>query len=59
MEDQREVDEEGGHLYDCIKMLYEEDFCPEPVLTQGTEDAIAFVSNLTPSCLKHELLLSP
>ena len=35
-----EVDKEGGHLYNCIKMLYEEAFHPEPVLTQGTEDAL-------------------
>ena len=44
----REVDEEGGHLYDHIKMLYKEDFHPEPVLTQGMEDSIALVSNLSP-----------
>ena len=53
-EDWGEVDKEGGHLYDCIKALYEEDFHPEPVLTQGTEDAIALVSILSSSCLKHE-----
>ena len=48
-EDWGVVDEEGDHLYDCIKMLYEDDFCPEPVLTQGMEDAIALVSELSSS----------
>ena len=33
-EHQGEVYEEEGHLYDCITMLYEEDFL-EPVLIQG------------------------
>ena len=32
IEDQGQVDEEGGHLYNHIKMLYEEDLCLEPVL---------------------------
>ena len=41
-EDQGEIDE-GGHLYDFIKMLYEENFCPEQVKTKGMEDAIALV----------------
>ena len=45
-----EVDEEGGHLYGCIKMLYAEDYCLEPVQTQGTEDAISLVSRT--SCYK-------
>ena len=40
-EDWGEIDEEGGHLYDHMKMLYEEDFCLEPVCTQRTEGAIA------------------
>ena len=35
-------------------MLYEEGYKPKPVLTQGMEDAISIVSNLTPSCLKQE-----
>ena len=48
-EDQGEVDEEGGHLYSCIKMLYEDDFHVEPVLTQGVEDVIGLVSELSSS----------
>ena len=59
MEDKEEVDKEGGHLYDHIKMLYEKDFCPKPVLTQRTEDAIALVSSLSPSFLKHEFSCPP
>ena len=34
-------------------MLYEEGYEPEAVLTQGMEDAILIVSNLSPPCLKH------
>ena len=56
MEDQGKVDEEGGYVYDCIKMLYEENFCPQPMLTQGMEDAIVLVSSLSPSCLKQYFL---
>ena len=59
MEDQGEVDEKGGHLYDCIKMLYEEDFCLEPVLAHTMEDAIALVSNLSSFCLKYEFAYPP
>ena len=53
-EDRRDIDEDGGHLYDRIKMLYEEGYEPEPVLTQRREDAISIISNLSPPCLKHE-----
>ena len=35
-----EVDEEGGHLYKHLKMMYKEGYHPEPVQTQGTQDAI-------------------
>ena len=42
-EDQGEIDNEGGHLYDHMQMLYEEAFCLEPVQTQGMEDAIGLV----------------
>ena len=59
MEDQGEVGEEGGHLYDHIKMVYEEDFCPESVLTQGMEDAIVLVSNLSPFLSEAWIFLSP
>ena len=45
---------EGGHLFECVKMLYEEDYHPEPMQTQGTEDAISLVSSLSSSCLEHE-----
>ena len=48
-----EVDEEGGHLYKDIKMLYEEDYCQELVQTWGTEDAISLVGSLSSSCLEH------
>ena len=54
-EDRGDIDEDRDHLYDRIKMLYEEDYEPGPVLTQGMEDAISIISNLSPSCLKHEL----
>ena len=47
-EDQGEIDEEGGHLYDHNKMLYEENFHPEPVQTQRMEDAIALVRIILP-----------
>ena len=53
-EDRRDIDEDQGHLYDRIKMLYEEGYELEPVLTQGMEDAISIISNLFPPCLKHE-----
>ena len=56
MEDHMEVDEEGYYLYNCIKMLYEEYFHLQPVLTWGMEDGIVLVSNLPPSCLKHDFL---
>ena len=58
-EDRGDIDEDGGHLYDRIKMMYEEGYDPEPVLTQGTEDAISLVSNLSPPCLKHEFSYPP
>ena len=57
MGDWGEVDEEGGHLYDPIKMLYKDDFCPEPVLTQGMEDAIVLVSII--SSFVAQISLSP
>ena len=53
-----EVDEEEGHLYECIKMLYE-DYCPEPVQTHVTKDAISLGGNLSPSCLEHEFYPCP
>ena len=54
-EDKGDIDEDGGHLYDRINMLYKEDYEPEPVLTQRMDDGISIISNLSPSCLKHEL----
>ena len=59
LEDQREVDKEGGHLYNCIKILHKGNFCLEPVLIRGMEDVIALVSNLSPSCLKHDFSYPP
>ena len=53
------MDEEGGYLYKHIKMLYEEDYHPEPVQTHGTEDAISLVSSLLLSCLEHEFYPCP
>ena len=43
----------------CIKMLYKEDYHPELVQTQGTENAISLVSSLSPSCLEHEFYPCP
>ena len=43
-----EIDEEGGHLYGHIKILYEENFHPDPVQTQGMEDALALVKSTLP-----------
>ena len=54
-EDKGNIEEDGGHLHDRIKMLYKEDYEPEPVLTHRTEDAISVVSDLSPPCLKHVL----
>ena len=36
VEDWGEVDKEGGHLYEYIKIIYEEDYHPEPVHTHET-----------------------
>ena len=47
-EDQGDIDEDGGHLYDRMKMPYEEGYELEPVLTEGMEDAISIRSNLSP-----------
>ena len=55
-EDQGDIDENGGHLYNRIKMFYREGHKPDPVLTHGMEDAISIVSNISPPCLKHEFL---
>ena len=54
-----EVDEEGGHLYKCNKILYEEDYHPKPVHTHGMADALALVSSLSPSCLNPKFHLCP
>ena len=53
-EDKMGVDEDGGDLYNRVKMLYEEGYEALPVLTQGTEDALLIVSNLSPPCLQHK-----
>ena len=37
-----------------IKMMYEEGYYPETVLTQEMEDAISLISNLSLPYLKHE-----
>ena len=52
-EDQGDVDEDGGHLYNRVKMLYNEAYEPKPLLTQGMEDAILIISNLSPPCPQH------
>ena len=39
--------------------MYEEGYEPKPMLTQGMEDAILIVGNLSPPCLKHEFLPDP
>ena len=46
-EDVGDIDEDGGHLYDRIKMLCEEGHEPEPVLTHGREGVILIISNLS------------
>ena len=53
-----DVDEDGGHLYDRVKMLYKEGYKPKSVLPQGMEDAISIISNLSSPCLKHEFSYS-
>ena len=58
-EDQGEVDEEGGHLYKHIKILYEEDYHPEPVHTHGTVQTLALVSCLSPFFLNPKFHLCP
>ena len=58
-EDQGELDEEGGHLYEHIKILCEEDYRPKPVHTHGMAEALALVSSLSPSCLNPKFYLSP
>ena len=54
-----EVDKEGGHLYECIEMLYKEDYHQELVQIHWMEDAISLVSSLLPSCLEHEFYPCP
>ena len=46
---------DGGYLYDKMRMSYEEDYELDPVLTQGMEDAISIISNLSHPCLNYEL----
>ena len=58
-EDWREVDEEGGHLYDSIKILYKEDYHPKPVHTHEMADVLALVSSLSSSCLDPKFHLCP
>ena len=58
-EDWGELDEEGGHLHECIKILYKEDYHPEQVHTYGAADTLALVSSLSPSCLNHKFHLCP
>ena len=58
-EDHSDIDDDGGLLYDRVKMLYVEGYEPKPVLTEGTEYALSIVSNLSPTCLQHEFLLPP
>ena len=54
MEDRGDLYKDGGHLYDRVKMLYEEGYEPKPVLTQGMEDTILIISSLSPPCPHHE-----
>ena len=58
-EDWGEVDEEGGHLYECIKIIYEEDYHPKPVHTHGMVDALALVSSLSSFYLNPKFHLCP
>ena len=51
-EDRGDMYKDRGYLYGRIKILCEEDYEPEPVLTQGMEDAISIISNLSSPCLK-------
>ena len=53
-EDRGDVEKDGGHLYDRLKMLYKEIYEPKPVLIQGMEDTISIISNLFPPYLQHE-----
>ena len=46
-EDWGEVDKEGGYLHECIKILYEEDYHPEPVHAHVMANALYLVSTLT------------
>ena len=57
-EDQGDIDEDGGHLYNGVKMLYQEGSESSPVFTQGTGDAIVIVSNLSPFYVQHEFSIS-
>ena len=52
-EDWGDVDEDGGHLYDQVKMLYEEGYESSLVFTQGIEDTIPVMSNLSPFYIQH------
>ena len=58
-EDQGDIDDNGGHLYNWVKMLYEEGNEPRAVLTQRTEDTILIVSSLSPPYVQHKFLLPP
>ena len=59
-EDKGDIDEDRSHLYDRIKMLYEEDYELEPVLTHRTEDAISVViSPLLASSMNYPTHNSP
>ena len=53
-EDQGDVDEDGDHLYDQVKMLVEEGYEPSPVFTQEIGDVMSIVSNLSPFYMQHE-----
>ena len=54
-----EMGEEGGHLYECIKMFYKDNYHLQPVWIHGTEDAISLVRSISLSCLKHEFYSCP
>ena len=54
-EDWGDVDEDRGHLYNQVKMQYEEGYELSPVFTQGMEDAISIVSNLSTFYIQDEL----
>ena len=58
-EDWGDIDEDGGHLYNWVKMLFEDGYETRAVLTRGMEDAILIISKLSPPYIQHEFLLSP